>query len=220
MPNVLFQMRSLRLPVSPASLPEIPHDQAQGRGRLGVCVPDMREAFREGPQPERAHVDGAPADPGGGPEKQRPAAAPLRLANHHAERRGGPPGPGEVTAEHPGLQPGDAKRTFLTLVASQREAVVETDPPEDQRSSLWPHAHILADACGTRWVSGSLGFNKDCWLGWTTKPQRSVRITWQDHKHKIMLSVLRCKQYSFLLLFLCVAKVIFTWLRFGFQYIL
>lgn len=44
-PNILFQMRSVRLPVSPASLPKIPHDQAQGRGRLGVCVPDLRETF-------------------------------------------------------------------------------------------------------------------------------------------------------------------------------
>lgn len=103
----------MRLPVSPASLSEIPHDQAQGGGRLGVRVPDLREALREGSQPERPHVYGAPADARGGSERQQPAAAALPLANHHAERRGGASGPGEVTAESPGLQPGhiDCRRS-------------------------------------------------------------------------------------------------------------
>lgn len=93
--------------MSPASLSEIPHDQAQGRGRPGVRLPHLREALREGPQPQRAHVYGAPADSGGGSERRRrrrrrlPAAAAAAAAVRPAGRRG-PPGPGKVTAEERG----------------------------------------------------------------------------------------------------------------------
>lgn len=70
-------------------------------------MPDLRETFREGPQPERAHVYGPSTDSGGGSEKQQSAAAvTVRPADHHSDRRGGPARPGEVTAESPGLLPG------------------------------------------------------------------------------------------------------------------
>lgn len=95
----------MRLPVSPASISKIPHDQTQGGGRPGVCVPDLREAFREGPQPERAHVYGPPAHSGGHSEGRQSAAAAatVRPAHHLSDRGGGPARPGQVTAGRPSL---------------------------------------------------------------------------------------------------------------------
>lgn len=68
-------------------------------------MPDLRKAFREGPQPERPHVYGAPTDSGGGSERQQSAAAATAVqpAYYHSDWRGGSTRPGQVTAGSPGL---------------------------------------------------------------------------------------------------------------------
>ncbi len=60
----VFQVRGVRLPVPPAGLAQVSHDQAQGGGGPGVRLCDLRQALREGTQSERAHVHGASSPAG------------------------------------------------------------------------------------------------------------------------------------------------------------
>ncbi len=57
--SVCVQVRGVRLPMPPAGLAQVSHDQAQGGGGPGVRLCDLRQALREGTQSERAHVHGA-----------------------------------------------------------------------------------------------------------------------------------------------------------------
>ena len=190
-------MWGVRLPVSPASLSKIPHDQAQGRGRPGVCVPDLRETVREGAQPERAHVYGAPADSGRGSERQQPTTATVWLAEHHADWRSAPPGPGEVTAGGLNMRP--SLRLFW-----QR----------GKDFSLLAHTRLLSCVCGFGVVVWQREMNrlvlelehKDAFC----RVSKSVSLATNTKSCWVVSAADRTH-------FFCIAKVIFILLQLGFK---
>lgn len=130
-------MWGVRFPVSPASVLKIPHDQAQSGGGPGVRVPDVPEALRESTQPERAHVHGSPADPGRRPEGRSPAAVrrpARRPAHHHADRRAGPAGRGQMTAEgHRGCEAASGPARRLA------------PPTYNSKGQTWTRASFIHD---------------------------------------------------------------------------
>lgn len=100
---IFFQMWSVRLPVSPACISKIPHDETQGRSWPRVCVPHLWKTLWEGTQPERPHVHGPPADPSWVRQYQTAAAAAVRPAHHHPDRGSSSARPRQVTTASPTL---------------------------------------------------------------------------------------------------------------------